>query len=187
MVGRKYANAREKPNTVEAIFQIAEQCSKKMLEADSFDCSNTFRVPSTINKISDAEINKVSKGHWNNTRIDDNKNGGKYTQKSQYYKGKKDFDKKPWQNKDQKPWNKDHKKQYGNKESKPKDACITITKDVKYFCPTGFDEGVFNAVTKLLNDKVEQAKRSGSDNAKTINAVEHDNFCNFFQNSRTVI
>ena len=107
--------------------------------------------------------------------------GGKYTQKNQYYKGKKDFDKKPWQNKDQKPWNKDHKKQYGNKESKPKDACITITKDVKYFCPTGFNEGIFNAVTKLLHKKVEQAKRSGSDNAKTINAIECDNFCNFFK------
>ena len=91
------------------------------------------------------------------------------------------------QNKDQKPWNKDQKKQYGNKESKPKDACITITKDVKYFCPTGFDKGIFNAVTKLLHKKVEQAKRSGSDNAKTVNAIEHDNFCNLFQDSRTVI
>ena len=60
-------------------------------------------------------------------------------------------------------WNKDHKTQYGNKESKPKDACITVTKDVKYFCPTGFDEGIFNAVTKLLHEKVEQAKRSRSD------------------------
>ena len=39
-----------------------------MLEADSFDHSNTFRVPSTINEISDAEINEVSQGHWNNTR-----------------------------------------------------------------------------------------------------------------------
>ena len=102
-------------------------------------------------------------------------------------KVKKDFNKKPWQNKDQKLWNKDHKKQYGNKESKPKDACITVTKDVKYFCCTGFDEGSFNAVTKLLHEKVEQIKRSGSDNTKTINAIEHDNFCNFFQNSRTVI
>ena len=152
-----------------------------MLEADSFDCSNTFRVPSTINEISDAEINKNSQDHWNNARHDDNKNGGKYTQKNQYYKGKKDFDRKPWQNKDQKLWNKDQKKQYGNKECKPKDACITITKDVKYFCPTGFDEGIFNAVTKLLHKKVEQAKRSGSDNAKTINAIEHDNFCNLFK------
>ena len=53
-----------------------------MLEADSFDHSNTFRVPSTINEISDAVINKVSQGHWNNTRNDDNKKWGKiYTEK----------------------------------------------------------------------------------------------------------
>ena len=82
---------------------------------------------------------------------------------------------------DQKPWNKDYKSQNGNKESKPKDACITVTKDVKYFCPTGFDEGIFNAVTKLLHEKVRQAKRSGSDNAKTVNTIEHENFCNFFK------
>ena len=36
-------------------------------------------------------------------------------------------------------------------------------------------------MTKLLHEKVEQAKRSGSDNAKTINAIECDNFCNFFK------
>ena len=83
--------------------------------------------------------------------------------------------------KDQKLWNKDHKSQYSNKESKPKDACITVTKDVKYFCPTHFDEGIFNAVTKLLHEKVEEAKRSGSDNAKTINAIECESFCNFFK------
>ena len=91
-------------------------------------------------------------------------------------KAKKDFDKKPWQNKDQKSWNKDHKTQYGNKESKPKDACITVTKNVKYFCPAGFDEGIFNALTKLLHEKVEQAKRSGSGSAKTINTI-----CNTFK------
>ena len=47
--------------------------------------------------------------------------------------------------------------------------------------PTGFDQGIFDAVTKLLHEKVEQAKRSGSDNAKTVNTIEHDNFCNFFK------
>ena len=104
-----------------------------------------------------------------------------YTQKNQYYKGKKDFNRKPWQNKDQKLWNKDNKKQYGNKGSKPKDACITITNNIKYFCPTGFDEGIFNVLTKLLNEKVEQAKRLGSDSTKTVNAIECDNFCNFFK------
>ena len=34
---------------------------------------------------------------------------------------------------------------------------------------------------KLLHEKVEQAKRSGADNAKTVNAIECDNFCNFFK------
>ena len=29
--------------------------------------------------------------------------------------------------------------------------------------------------------KVEQAKRSGSDNAKTVNTIECENFCNFFK------
>ena len=138
MVVRKYADAREKPDTLEAIFQMAEWCSKKMLEADSFDHSNTFRVPSTINEISDAEVNEVSQGHRNNTGNYDNKHGGWYADKNHHYKGKKDFNKKPWQNKEQKSWNKDHKTQYGNKESKPRDACITVTKDVKYFCPHRF-------------------------------------------------
>ena len=148
-----------------------------MLEADSFDHSNVFRVPSTINEIAEADINEVTQGHWNNNG---NKHGSKNWDKQQNYKGKKDFDKKPWQN-DQKPWNKDQRSQYSNKESKPKDACITVTKDVKYFCPTGFDEGIFNAVTKLLHEKVEQAKRSGSNNTKMVNAVEHENFINFFK------
>ena len=178
MVERKYVDARDKPDTLDAIFQMAEPCSKKMLEADSFDCSNTFRVPCTINEISEADVNEVIQAHWSNNG---NKHGGKYGEKQNHYKGKKDFNKKPWQNKDQKPWNKDHKSQYGNKESKTKDACITITKDVKYFCLTGFDEGIFNAMTKLLHEKVKQAKRSGSDNAKTVNAIEHENFCNFFK------
>ena len=36
-------------------------------------------------------------------------------------------------------------------------------------------------MTKLLHEKVEQAKRSGSDNAKTINTIECENFYNFFK------
>ena len=57
----------------------------------------------------------------------------------------------------------------------------SVTKDVTYFCSTGFDEGIFNAVTKLLHEKVEQAKRSGSNNAKTINTIECESFFNFFK------
>ena len=51
---------------------------------------------------------------------------------------------------------------------------------MKYFCPTGFDEGIFNTVTKLLHKKVEQANRSGSNN-KMVNAVECENLINFFK------
>ena len=36
-------------------------------------------------------------------------------------------------------------------------------------------------MTKLLHKKLEQAKRSGSNNAKTSNAIECENFCNFFR------
>ena len=68
-----------------------------------------------------------------------------------------------------------------NKESKPKDTCITVTKDVKYFCPTGYDEGIFSAVTKLLSAKIEQVKWSGDANAKTVNAIGHESFCIFFK------
>ena len=66
MVARKYADVRDKPETLEAIFQMVEQCSKKMLEADSFDHSNAFRVPSTVNEITKADINEVAQGLWNN-------------------------------------------------------------------------------------------------------------------------
>ena len=53
-----------------------------MLEADSFDHSNTFRVPSTINEIAEADINEVTQGHWGNTGNYDNKHGGKYEKKT---------------------------------------------------------------------------------------------------------
>ena len=48
-----------------------------MLEANSFDHSNTFRVPSTINEISETDINEVTQGHWNNDGNYDNKQHGK--------------------------------------------------------------------------------------------------------------
>ena len=132
MVARIYADVRDKLNTLEAIFQMAERCSKRMLEADSFDHSNTFRVSSTIIEKTEADINEVSHGQWNNSNYG-NRQDNKYWNKQDGYKSKKDFDKKPWHNKDQKSWNKDQKSQYSNKGTKPKDVCITVTKDVKHF------------------------------------------------------
>ena len=180
MVTRKYADVRDKPNTLEAIFQMAERYSRRMLEADSFDHGNAFMVPYTISEITEADVKEVSHGWWNKNSNYSNKQGNKSWNKQDGYKGKKAFDKKSWHNKDQKSWNKNQKSQYSNKGSKPKDACVTVTKDVKYFCPTGFDEGILNAVTKLLHEKVEQAKRRGAD-VKSINAVEHKSFINIFK------
>ena len=94
-----------------------------MQEANLLGHTSSLNLQSTVNKISSAEVNEITQGHWNNY----NK---KPWNKQDNYK-KKDSEKKPWYNKDQKPWNKDGKHQ--NKESKPKDACITVTKDVKYF------------------------------------------------------
>ena len=88
--------------------------------------------------------------------------------------------KKPWQ-KDQKQWNnKDSKPWQQSKESKPKEACITLTKDMKYFCPRGYDNSIFQAVAILLHDKVEQAKKAGPENTKMVNVVECESFINFF-------
>ena len=147
-----------------------------MQDANLLGQTSSLSLQSTMNEIFSAEVNEVTQQHWNNY----NK---KLWNKQDIYKGKKDSDKKSWYNKDQKPWNKDGKHQ--NKESKPKDACITVTKDVKYFCPTGYDEGIFSAVTKLLSKKIEQAKQSGDANAKTVNAIECESFVNFlkFQNN----
>ena len=36
--------------------------------------------------------------------------------------------------------------------------------------------GIFSEVTKLLSEKIEQAKQSGDANIKTINAIEHEKF-----------
>ena len=64
MVAKKYADARDKPDTLEAVFKMAERCFKKMSEANSLNWGNTFSVPSTINKISEAEVNEVTQAQW---------------------------------------------------------------------------------------------------------------------------
>ena len=126
------------PHTCVRLCTRANTMWQYIKEADSFDHSNTFRVSSTISEITEADVNEVSHGWWNNNSNYSNRQDNKYWNKQDGYKGKKDFDKKPWHNKDQKSWNKDQKSQYSNKGTKPKDACITVTKDVKYFCPTAF-------------------------------------------------
>ena len=118
-VAKRYTDTRNKPHTLEEVFQLAEQYSRKMQEASLLGQSSLLNLQSSVNEISRTEVNEVTQGHWNNY----NK---KPWNKQDNYKGKKYSEKKPWYNKDQKPWNKDSKHQ--NKGSKPKDACITVTK-----------------------------------------------------------
>ena len=143
-----------------------------MQEANSLGHSSSLNLHSAINEITSAEANEMSHSRYNNySKKPWNKQDG--------YKGKNNGDKKLWFNKDNKPWNKDNKHQ--NKEAKPKDTCITVSKDVKYFFPTGYNGQIFSAVTKLLEEKIKQVKRACDPNTKTINAIECESFCNIFR------
>ena len=109
IVVKRYTDTRNKPCTLEEVFQLAEQCSRKMQEANSLGHTSSLNLQSTVNEISSAEVNEVTQGHYSK----------KPWNKQDNYKGKKDSDKNPWFNKDKKPWNKDNKYQ-SNKESKPR-------------------------------------------------------------------
>ena len=143
-VAKRYTDARNKPHTLKEVFQLAEQCSRKMQEASSLGQSSSLNLQSSVNEISSTELNEVTQGHWNNY------NRKPWNKQDNYRK--KDSEKKPWYNKDEKAWNKDGKHQ--NKKSKPKDACITVTKDVKYFCPTDGLKMLIPRLSTQLNVKV---------------------------------
>ena len=53
---------------------------------------------------------------------------------------------------------------------------LTLTKDVKFHCPAGFDENIFACACKMIQEKVDSARQAGVTDIKTINAVEKYNF-----------
>ena len=57
---------------------------------------------------------------------------------------------------------------------------LTLTKDVKFHCPAGFDENIFACACKMIQEKVNSARQAGVTDIKTINAVEKDNFMRVF-------
>ena len=130
----------------------------------------------TVNNIyqHESEINEVSRGRYNNSNYkggyNNNRGNNGYKGKSDYY-GKKD-------------WNKNSKGSYQKKEekkeSKDKDIYLTLTKDVKFHCPAGFDENIFACACKMIQEKVDSTRQAGVTNIKTINAVEKDNFMRVF-------
>ena len=66
-----------------------------------------------------------------------------YKGKSEYY-GKKD-------------WNKNTKGSYqkkdDKKESKDKDVYLTLTKDIKFCCPAGFDKNIFAYACRMIQER----------------------------------
>ena len=109
--------------------------------------------------------NSNYKGGYNS-----NKGNNNYKGKNDYY-GKKD-------------WNKNTKGSYqkkeDKKESKDKDVYLTLTKDVKFRCPAGFDENIFACACKMIQEKVNSTRQAGVTDIKTINTVEKDNFMRVF-------
>ena len=53
---------------------------------------------------------------------------------------------------------------------------LTLTKDVKFHCPAGFNENIFACACKMIQEKVDSARQAGVTDIKAINAVEKDNF-----------
>ena len=115
---------------------MAEEASRRILETESFERSSTVRFAGSVNNICqcESEVNEVSRGRYNNN----NYKGG--YNKGNNYKGKNDYY-------DKKDWNKNTKGSYlkkeDKKESKDKDVYLTLTQDVKFCCPAGFDENIF--------------------------------------------
>ena len=188
MVTKKYTEVRHRPKMLQAVFTLAEEMLAKILEAELFECTSTYRLPSTVNELcnsNNAEINKILHGRYNQQSYG-NSDGYKGNYQKNGQKVWHNKDKKPWNkdNNDSKPWQNKDKKPWQNKESKPKDTCFTCSKDIKFFCPAGLDESIFAAVCKLLQEKVGQVKKAGADNTKTIPRqsmlLRKDDFIHFF-------
>ena len=70
-----------------------------------------------------------------------------------------------------KDWNKNTKNSYqkkdDKKESKDKDVYLTLTKDVKFHCPAGFNENIFACACKMIQENVNSARQSGITDIKS--------------------
>ena len=146
---------------------MAEEALRRILETESFKRSSTIQFLGSVNNIykHESEVNEVSQGRYN-TYKGSYKNNYNNKDKNGYY-GKKD-------------WNKNNKSSYqkkdDKKESKDKDVYLTLTKDVKFHCPVGFNENIFACACRMIQENVDSARQSGITDIKSVNAVEKDNF-----------
>ena len=73
-----------------------------------------------------------------------------------------------------------YQKKDEKKESQDKDVYLTLTKDIKFTVPAGFDENIFACACKMIQEKVNNTRQASVTDIKTINAVEKDNFMHVF-------
>ena len=167
-LAKKYTDLRTRPQMLQQAFNMAEEVSRRILETESFERSSTVRFSGSVNNIyqHESEVNEVSRGRYNSSNYKGGYNKNNYKGKNDYY-GKKD-------------WNKNTKGSYqkkdDKKESKDKDVYLTLTKDVKFHCPAGFDENIFACACRMIQEKVNSTRQAGVTDIKSIKAVEKDNF-----------
>ena len=151
-------------------FNMAKEASRRILETESFERSSTVQFSGSVNNIykHESEVNEVSGGRYNNYKGGYKNN---YSKDKYGYYGKKD-------------WNKNTKSSYqkkdDKKEPKDKDVYLTLTKDIKFHCPAGFDENIFTCACRMIQEKVDSARQSGITDIKSVNAVKKDNFMCIF-------
>ena len=149
-LAKKCADPRTRPQMLQQAFNMAEEVSKRILETESFERSSTVQFSGSVNNIykHESEINEVSQGKYTNNYNKDGYNKNYNRDKNGYY-GKKD-------------WNKNTKSSYqkkdDKKESKDKDVYLTLTKNVKFCCPAGFNENIFTCACRMIQEKVNSAR-----------------------------
>ena len=57
---------------------------------------------------------------------------------------------------------------------------LTLTKDVKFHCPAGFNENIFACTCRMIQEKVNNTRQAGVTDIKTVNTVKKDNFMHVF-------
>ena len=170
-LAKKHADLRTRPQMLQQAFNMVEEASRRILETESFERSSTVWFSGSVNNVykHESEVNEVSRGRYNNYKGGYNKSN--YSKDKGGYYGKKD-------------WNKNTKGSYqkkdDKKESKDKDVYLMLTKDVKFCCPAGFNENIFNCACRMIHEKVNSARKSGITDIKTVNAVKKDNFMHIF-------
>ena len=175
-LAKKHTDPRTRPQMLQQAFNMAEEASRRILETESCERSSTVRFSGSVNNIyqCESEVNEVSRGRYNNNYYKDGYNKNSYKGKTEYY-GKKD-------------WNKNTKGSYqrkdDKKESKDKDVYLTLTKDVKFRCPAGFDENIFACACRMIQEKVDSARQAGVTDIKSVNAVKKGQFHVCLQLSR---